>query len=176
MSAASVFSLYQQSRHTYFLIKLLNSSKRLGSTYLKPLPPPAAPPQSGHLNPSSSQCPSQSGRPGWPTRSIPIGTHSVGAGMGYWAFSSSTQGCVLRQGGRNWSGDFRSLCLLLTQGKEGWAGPKNGKCASSDSQAAGHTGFWTVVAGRGPGHGWTLRLRERWSSCPRLHRWGSVDT
>ena len=36
------------------------------------------------------------------------------------------------------------VCLLLTQGKEGWAGPKNGKCASSDSQAAGHTGLWTL--------------------------------
>ena len=66
--------------------------------------PPASscpPPQSGHQNPCSSQCPSQSGRPGWPACSIPVGTHSVGAGMGYWAFSSSPQGCVLRQGGRN---------------------------------------------------------------------------
>lgn len=66
--------------------------------------PPASscpPPQSGHLNPCSSQCPSQSGRPGWPAHSIPVGTHSMGVGMGYWAFSSSTQGCVLRQGGRN---------------------------------------------------------------------------
>ena len=77
--------------------ELLLSRTKLGN----PLPPPAAPPQSGHLNPSSSQCPSQSGRPGWPACSIPVGTHSVGAGMGYWAFSSSTQGCVLRQGGRN---------------------------------------------------------------------------
>lgn len=70
------------------------------------------------------------------------------------------------------------VSLLLTQGEEGWAGPKNGKCASSNSQAAGHTGLWTVVAGRGPGHGWTLRLRERWPGCPRLHRClcGSLDT
>lgn len=123
----------------------------------KPSPPPAPPLQTGHLNPRCFQCPSQSGRPGWPACLIPVGTHSMGAGIGYRAFSSSTQGCVPREGGRNRSGDRGRLSLLLTWGEEARAAPRTGSVRAQTPGLLVTKGsglWWWAGPGPLPGDTW----------------------